>query len=157
MNVVLLVIFGFLSGIVGGMGMGGGTVLVPLLSFLDIPQKTVQAINLLSFLPMCTVALIFHAKNKLVCTKHIGWVVFPATGCAVLGAFFAGSTRNKILRLCFGCFLIAVGLWQLIVAIRFAVRQRRKLTVKFSSVRCLKAAPSSALKPNKKRKHLKKA
>ena len=29
---------GFLAGIVGGMGMGGGTLLVPLLSFLDIPQ-----------------------------------------------------------------------------------------------------------------------
>ncbi len=61
----LLVLFGFLSGILGGMGMGGGTLLVPLLSFLDIPQKTIQAINLFSFLPMCAAALCVHAKNKL--------------------------------------------------------------------------------------------
>lgn len=152
MKTFLLVLFGFLSGIVGGMGMGGGTVLVPLLSFLNMSQKTVQAINLISFLPMCTVALIFHAKNNLVCTKHIGWVVFPATACAVIGAFFAGGTDNKILRLCFACFLIAVGLWQLAVAVQFMVRQRKKLVVKFSAVRCLKAAPSFALKPNGKQK-----
>lgn len=150
MDVFLLILFGFLSGVIGGMGMGGGTVLVPLLSFLDLPQKTVQAINLLSFLPMCTVALIFHAKNKLIRTKHVGWVVFPATVCAVVGTFFAGSANNKILRLCFACFLIAVGLWQLTVVVKFFLQQRRKMTVIYSSVRCLKAAPDSVLKKRKK-------
>ncbi len=33
MQIFLLILFGFLSGIIGGMGMGGGTLLVPLLSF----------------------------------------------------------------------------------------------------------------------------
>ncbi len=57
MQIFLLILFGFLSGIIGGMGMGGGTLLTPLLSFLDLEQKTIQAINLISFLPMCCVAL----------------------------------------------------------------------------------------------------
>lgn len=70
--IVWCVIFGFIAGIVGGMGMGGGTLLVPLLSLLDIPQRQMQAINLISFLPMCAVALIFHFKNKLVVTKISG-------------------------------------------------------------------------------------
>lgn len=150
MKIFLLIVFGFLSGIVGGMGMGGGTVLVPLLSFLDIPQKTVQAINLLSFLPMCTLALVLHAKNNLISTKNIGWVVFPATVCAVMGAIFAGSTDNKVLKKCFAFFLIAVGLWQLIVALKFIADQKKKLIVVYSSVRCLKAAPTCVL--NKRRK-----
>ena len=54
---ILIIIFGFIAGVAGGMGMGGGTLLVPLLSFLDIPQHTVQSANLLSFLPMCAAAL----------------------------------------------------------------------------------------------------
>ncbi len=141
MKVFLLVLFGFLSGIVGGMGMGGGTVLVPLLSFLDLSQKTVQALNLVSFLPMCAVALVFHAKNNLIRTRYLGWVVVPASICAIVGAFFAGKSQDQTLRKCFAVFLVAVGIWQLVVAIKFVVHNRRKKTVVFSSVRCLKARP----------------
>lgn len=141
MQIFLLVLFGFLSGVIGGMGMGGGTVLVPLMSFLDIPQKNVQAVNLISFLPMCIVALGFHAKNKLIKPEHIGWIVLPASLCAVVGAFFAGKTNNRILRICFGLFLVAVGLWQLYVAAKFIAKRKRRKTVVYSSVKCLKAKP----------------
>ena len=126
MQIFLLILFGFLSGIIGGMGMGGGTLLVPLLSFLDLVQKTIQAINLVSFVPMCCVALGFHAHNKLIKPKHIWWIVVPAVLAAVGGAFCAGIADNKILRLCFAVFLIAVGVWQLIVAIKFAVKNKRQ-------------------------------
>lgn len=60
---ILLIVFGFLGGILGGMGMGGGTLLIPLLSFLDIPQRTIQAINLIGFLPMSAVALFSILKT----------------------------------------------------------------------------------------------
>ena len=126
MTIFLLILFGFLAGIIGGMGMGGGTVLVPLLSFLDIPQKTIQAINLVSFLPMCCVALGFHAKNKLIETKHVLWLIIPALLMAVIGALFADKADNKVLRLCFAVFLIAVGVWQLVVAIKFIVQNRKQ-------------------------------
>lgn len=125
MTIFLLILFGFLAGIVGGMGMGGGTVLVPLLSFIDLPQKTIQAINLVSFLPMCSVALIFHAKNKLVETKNVLWLIIPAIIFAIVGALVADMASNKILRLCFAVFLIGVGIWQLVLAIKFIVKQRR--------------------------------
>lgn len=139
MEVFLLIFFGFLAGVIGGMGMGGGTLLVPLLSFLDLSQKTVQAVNLISFLPMCCVALGFHAKNKLIKAKNLGWVIVPASLCAILGAFFAGKTQDKILRICFATFLVAVGVWQLIVALKFVVKQRKRLIVARSNVKCLKA------------------
>ena len=125
MTIFLLILFGFLAGIVGGMGMGGGTVLVPLLSFIDMPQKTIQAINLVSFLPMCSVALIFHAKNKLVETKNVLWLIIPAIIFAVVGALVADVASNEILRLCFAVFLIAVGIWQLVLSIKFIVKQKR--------------------------------
>ena len=126
MTIFLLILFGFLAGILGGMGMGGGTLLVPLLSFLDLPQKTIQAINLISFLPMCCVALGFHAKNKLIETKHILWLVIPAIVMAVVGALVADKADDKVLRLCFAVFLIAVGIWQLVVAIKFIVKNRKE-------------------------------
>ena len=126
MTIFLLILFGFLAGVVGGLGMGGGTVLVPLLSFLDLPQKTIQAINLVSFLPMCSVALIFHAKNRLVETKHVLWLIVPAIIFAVAGALVADVASNEILRLCFAVFLIAVGIWQLVLSVKFVVKQRKE-------------------------------
>ena len=125
MNIFLLILFGFLAGIIGGMGMGGGTVLVPLLSFLDLGQKSIQATNLISFLPMCVVALLFHNKNHLICKKHVGWIIVPAVLFSVLGALLGQNTQNDTLRLCFAVFLVLVGTWQLVVSIKFAVKQKR--------------------------------
>lgn len=126
MQIFLLILFGFLSGIIGGMGMGGGTLLVPLLSFLDLEQKTIQAINLVSFVPMCCVALGFHAHNKLIKPAGIWWIVIPAVLAAVGGALCADLAGNKVLRICFAVFLISVGIWQLIVAIRFIVNSKKQ-------------------------------
>ena len=126
MKIFWMILFGFLSGIVGGMGMGGGTVLVPLMSFLNLSQKSVQATNLISFLPMCLVALCFHAKNHLIEKQHVGWLIVPALLLSVVGAFFAGKVDDKILKICFGVFLVGVGVWQIIVAINYCIKQRKK-------------------------------
>lgn len=120
MDIFLYILFGFFAGIVGGMGMGGGTILVPLFSFLDVPQYLVQTINLFSFLPMCGVALALHFHNKLIQPKNTLWIIIPAIATSVLGAFFAGKTSNGILKLCFGVFLVVIGSWQLIVGIKAA-------------------------------------
>lgn len=125
MKIFLLILFGFLSGIIGGMGMGGGTLLVPLLSFMDLEQKTIQAINLISFLPMCCIALGVHAKNKLIKTDGVLWLIVPAIALAVVGALCASKADNKILRICFAVFLISVGVWQLVVAIKFIVKKKK--------------------------------
>ena len=46
MNLIWLVLAGIVSGIVGGMGMGGGTLLIPILTiFLSFPQKNAQAFH----------------------------------------------------------------------------------------------------------------
>ena len=51
MQYFLYVLFGLLGGLIGGMGMGGGTILIPLLTlFLNIPQLQAQTINLISFI-----------------------------------------------------------------------------------------------------------
>ena len=129
MKIFLLILFGFLAGIVGGMGMGGGTVLVPLLSFLNLEQKVIQGINLISFLPMCLVALCFHWKKGLLKPKNILYVVIPAVVFALVGAFFASGSKNKLLRIVFAVFLIAVGVWQLVVAIKFQLRKSKRKVV----------------------------
>ena len=66
-EIVKFILIGLGSGVLGGMGMGGGTALIPLLTiFTSVHQKTAQAINLISFIPMAVVALFLHVKNGLV-------------------------------------------------------------------------------------------
>ena len=52
MSFYLYLVLGFLGGIPAGMGMGGGTVTIPLLVLVGgVEQKIAQCANLFSFLP----------------------------------------------------------------------------------------------------------
>ena len=72
LTIFLYVLFGFIAGIFGGLGMGGGTLLIPLLTiFLGLDQKLCQGINLVSFLVMALFSLIIHYKNGYIVTDKI--------------------------------------------------------------------------------------
>lgn len=91
------------------MGMGGGTVTIPLLVLAGgVPQKIAQAANLFSFLPMSAGALKVHAKNGLLKTDGILWVILPALVLSAGGAFLASSLPSSILRRLFGAFLLVL-------------------------------------------------
>ena len=106
-------IVGALGGVLGGMGMGGGTVLIPLLSIcFNVGQHTVQAVNLVSFIPMAIVALIIHLKNKLVSFKKILLIIIPGVFACILGSYIARLISGDVLRKIFGGFLILLSIFQ---------------------------------------------
>ena len=114
MDIFLYIIFGILGGILGGMGMGGGTLLIPLLTiFLNVEQKVAQEINLIAFLPMALVALIIHFKNKMVETKGIFWIIIPGIISSVGFAFLASILDNQILKMLFGSYLILIAVYEI--------------------------------------------
>lgn len=115
MEYLWYVFAGIIGGVLGGMGMGGGTVLIPLLSiFYAVSQHTAQAINLISFLPMAVVALVIHLKNKLVDFNGVLWIVIPGVLSCVLGCYLARAIPGDVLRRCFGGFLIVLSVFQFI-------------------------------------------
>ena len=114
MSFYLLFACGFVGGILGGMGMGGGTLLIPLLTLLcGVPQMLAQGVNLLSFLPMSVFALSLHAKNGLLRTKGILWVIVPALLFSLGGSFLAAYLPAVFLRRAFGWFLVALAVARL--------------------------------------------
>ena len=115
MNTIFFVLFGLLAGIFGGMGLGGGTVLIPLLTiFLSVNQKLAQGYNLLSFIIMAIVAIIIHSKNKMIDLKSIVWiVVFGAVFC-VGGALLTTVVKTDVLKIIFAVFLILLSIWQFV-------------------------------------------
>lgn len=115
MEIVLMIICGLVGGILGGMGMGGGTLLIPLLTiFLGISQKLAQGYNLLSFLIMSLIAIFIHYKNNLIEKRVILPVVIPALIFSCFGALLANFISNSSLRLLFGIFLMILSIFQFI-------------------------------------------
>ncbi len=113
MEYVYFALAGLAGGLLGGMGMGGGTVLIPLLSiFMNVDQHAAQALNLITFLPMAVVALVIHFKNGLVEYKKSLFVIVPALLFAVLGCFAAKNTEGELLGKLFGGFLAALSVFQ---------------------------------------------
>lgn len=116
-----------LGGLIGGMGMGGGTLLIPLLTLAaGIEQHLAQAINLMAFVPMSIVALLIHKKNGYVCFKNVLPVAGLALVGAIVGSFLTKFAGGYVLRACFGAFLILLGLWQLYKTISAAVKNNKK-------------------------------
>ena len=104
---------GIAGGVLGGMGMGGGTVLIPILTiFCGVPQHMAQSVNLLTFLPMSALSLRVHAQNGLLDTKGALWMMVPATVLSALGAVFVQGVASGALRVGFGIFLCLLSLYQ---------------------------------------------
>lgn len=112
-SVLKFIFVGIVGGILGGMGMGGGTILIPLLTvFLEVFQKSAQAINLISFIPMAVIALIMHFKNKLIKKEGLLFIIIPACIFAVVGSVVCIFTEPGVLKRIFGGFLIALSFLQ---------------------------------------------
>ena len=115
---ILQIIAGFLGGILASMGMGGGTILIPLLSLLvGIVQKEAQFINVFSFVIMSIFIIYVHFKNKLI--KVFPALVFSFFGTifATFSACFVQDIPSNILKLSFGIFLLVLAFVQLVVFI----------------------------------------
>ncbi|MCL1901372.1 MAG: sulfite exporter TauE/SafE family protein [Firmicutes bacterium] len=118
MNILYYILAGLFGGVLGGMGMGGGTVLIPILTiFLGIGQTAAQGINLITFIPMAVAAIFLHAKNKLIDFKILPWFIIPGVMSAVGGAFIAKNIDAEILQKLFGGFLIALAVFQICMTI----------------------------------------
>ncbi len=111
MSFYLYVLLGFLGGIPAGMGMGGGTVTIPLLVLVGgVGQKVAQCANLFSFLPMSIGALKTHADNGLLKTDGLAWTILPALALSALGASLAAALPAQLLKRAFGVFLIGLSI-----------------------------------------------
>lgn len=108
------ILTGLIAGVVSGTGMGGGTVLILVLSiFLRVEQHTAQATNLVFFIPTSLSAIYVGIKEKLIKWK-IG-IIIAITGVfgAVIGSMISMKMEVKILRKCFGIFLGVIALYEI--------------------------------------------
>lgn len=128
------IIIGLVSGIVSGTGMGGGTILIFLLTFMcGIEQHIAQATNLIFFIPTSIVAIIVNIKNKNIDIKLATIVsVFGIFG-AIIGANLSVHTDVNKLRRYFGIFLAIIAIHEIYTIIR--ENKKTKITNNSDSIK----------------------
>lgn len=121
---MLSVIIGFLSGIISGMGIGGGAILIPALTMIyGIEQKLAQGINLVYFLPTAVFALIVHIKNKNVDIKTAAIIGACGIVGAIIGSLLAMKLGGDALRRMFGIFLGLIGIREIYKGIKMKAQK----------------------------------
>lgn len=114
MNISAL-LAGLLSGILGSMGLGGGSVLVIYLSlFKETEQLKAQGINLLFFVPIATLSVIIYAKAKKIKWKIILKLILSGLLGTFAGWMVASYFQNDITAKVFGGLLIVMGVLDII-------------------------------------------
>lgn len=118
-DIIIALIIGIAAGIISGMGIGGGTILIPaLVIFLSIEQHNAQGINLVFFIPTAAAALIIHIKNKNIHPKTASQIIIWGIFGAVLGAYTALSIPSLILKRMFGFFMLFMGIYEIFKGVK---------------------------------------
>lgn len=111
MNEILLsAAVGFGAGILSAWGVGGGTLLLLVMTLvLGVEQRTAQAINLLFFLPAAASGLLLHRKNGYFHSGVWKAAAIPGMAAALVVALFTIGWDMEMLRRPFGLFLLYAG------------------------------------------------
>lgn len=128
---MLKIITGFISGIVSGTGMGGGTILILILSvFMGINQHTAQATNLIFFVPTSISAILVCIKQKLI-DWNIG-ITIAISGVigAIIGAKISINMDVNKLKKYFGIFLAIIAIYEIYSLIRWYIFDKKANTKK---------------------------
>lgn len=108
-----IIMIGFFSGIISGMGIGGGTILIPsLVLFLGLSQIEAQAINLIIFIPIAIVAILTHKKNGNIEFKYTKKIALSGLLSAIISSLIAVKTSPELLKRYFSVFLLFMGLFE---------------------------------------------
>lgn len=113
------IFIGVVSGIISGTGMGGGTILIFLLTFMcGIEQHMAQATNLIFFIPTSIVAIIVNIKNKNIDLKLTAIISIYGILGAIIGANLSINTDVQKLRKYFGIFLAIIAIHEIYTIIK---------------------------------------
>ena len=114
MNYVIPIVAGFLSGLIGSMGFGGGGVLIIyLVIFANTPQIVAQGTNLIFFIPCAILATTIYIIKKQVKIKVVLPVIAGGISGSIIASNFLNFFKSEQLSYLFGIFLISIGLFSI--------------------------------------------
>ena len=120
------ILIGMFAGIFSGVGMGGGTILIFLLTiFVGLEQHIAQSTNLIYFIPTAITAIIVNYRNKNIDIKLAFFISICGIIGAIIGAIISVNTNVYILRKLFGIFLAIIAIHEIYTLFK-EYKQRKK-------------------------------
>ena len=108
------ILTGIIAGSVSGLGMGGGTILILMLSnFLGLEQHIAQASNLIFFIPTAITATIINFKQKLIDVKFSIFIILGGLLGVIIGSEIALKLNATSLKRYFGMFLLFISICEI--------------------------------------------
>jgi len=123
---MLEILTGLISGIVSGTGMGGGTILILILSFfMGINQHTAQATNLVFFVPTSISAILVSIQEKLINWNIAITIAVSGVIGAIIGAKISINMDVNRLKKYFGIFLAIIALYEIYSLIKWYIFDKK--------------------------------
>lgn len=123
------ILIGAFSGVFSGVGMGGGTILIFLLTtFARLDQHIAQATNLVYFVPTAISAIIVNYRDKNIdikLAKHIS--IYGIIG-AIIGALISVNLDVQRLKKIYGIFLAIIAIHEIYTLLKEYKLHRKRNT-----------------------------
>lgn len=108
------ILIGAIAGIFSGIGMGGGTILIILLTMtVGLEQHIAQATNLIYFVPTAISAIIANYKEKNIDTKLVKLFLICGIIGAIIGSMISINIDVQKLRIIYGLFLVVIAIHEI--------------------------------------------
>lgn len=115
---VMFILICAISGIMAGMGIGGGALFVILTTlFCGLEQKDAQALNLIMFIAVGITATLSNLKAKKIDKKIIKKILPYLIIGSFIGTWLVQRIDNKPLKKYFSIFLVIIGIYEIITSV----------------------------------------
>ena len=107
------------SGIVSGMGIGGGGIFILLSTIFNIfSQKEAQSYNLIMFIVVGISSTIVNLKNKNIDKENFKKLIIPVCLGSIVGVILVRFIDEKILKVIFYIFMVLIGIYEIISSLK---------------------------------------
>ena len=116
---ILFVIITLFSGIIAGMGVGGGSIFILLTTILNILEyKEAKVYNLIMFITVGITATITNLKNKNIDKNLFKKLIIPVCFGSIIGIIIAKNINESILKNLFYGFMLIIGFYEIISSLK---------------------------------------
>lgn len=116
---IVLIIIAIFSGIIAGMGIGGGSIFILLTTIFSVfEHKEAQSYNLVMFVIVGIFATIANVKNKTLDVSLFKKLIIPVCIGSIGGMLLVKMIDEKILQYIFYAFMILIGIYEIISSLK---------------------------------------
>lgn len=125
---ITLILIAVFSGIVAGMGVGGGSLFILLTNIFNVfSHKEAQSYNLIMFIVVGIFATISNFKNKNIDKKILKKLFIPVCVGSICGMLLVKHIDENFLRYIFYCFMVLIGIYEIISSLKNIFSAKNKI------------------------------